>query len=64
MALTRDGGKPNVKDLPYDAPTGGPNTLNGHIGPGLGGVNYGNNPQHGTNEQMSGSPGLHGTRKD
>jgi hypothetical protein len=62
MSLTRDGGKPNVKELPYSPPTGGPNTLN-HEGPGLGGDNYGNGQQPVCNEREIGSPGLHGTIK-
>lgn len=38
-APTRDGGKPEKKDLPYDPPTGPKNQTNS---PGLGGTNHGN----------------------
>lgn len=40
MAQTRDGGKPEVKPLPYSPPVGP--TSQSHQGPGLGGTNHGN----------------------
>lgn len=39
MGETRDGGKPNVKPLPYSPPKG-PSSQS-HEGPGLGGTNLG-----------------------
>jgi len=60
MAATRDGGKPNVKPLPYSPPQGPTNQM--HEGPGLGGQNCGNT-QKPMASQTSGSPGLHGRNK-
>lgn len=60
MTATRDGGKPNVKPLPYSPPKGPLGQM--HQGPGLGGDNHGCG-QDGTSERMTGSPGLHGTNK-
>lgn len=61
--LTRDGGKPNVKSLPYSAPQGPTNQM--RQGPGLGGSNSdcGTQGEHSTNATSSGSPGLHGDNK-
>lgn len=39
MSQTRDGGKPNVKDLEYCPPQGPKGQSNS--GPGLGGTNHG-----------------------
>lgn len=39
--LTHDGGKPNVKELPYDQPKG-PSNINDPKTPGLKGQNLGN----------------------
>jgi len=40
MSDTKDGGKPEVKDLPYEPPQGPKGQS--HEGPGLGGDNHGN----------------------
>lgn len=39
MTLTRDGGKPICKPMPYDPPKGPASQR--HEGPGLGGTNHG-----------------------
>lgn len=39
MANTRDGGKPEKKDLPYSPPVGPSGQM--RQGPGLGGTNHG-----------------------
>lgn len=57
-APTRDGGKPNVKPTSYSPPKG-PSGF-GHSGPGLGGDNH-DCGMYGSNEHMSGSPGIGGT---
>lgn len=38
--LTRDGGKPNVKPLPYSSPRGPTDQMRNR--PGIGGANHGN----------------------
>ena len=60
MALTRDGGKPNVKSLPYATPQGPTEQMRRAVG--LGGDNLGKSGTQGsyTNPSESGSPGLHG----
>lgn len=61
MALTSDGGKPNVKPAPYSPPKGPTNQS--RESPGLGGTNYGNCGSQGsytTPSRESGSPGLGG----
>lgn len=58
---THDGGKPNVKPLPYSPPQG-PKSIS-HEGPGLGGDNYGNGSQPVCREHLYGSPGIGGTNK-
>lgn len=40
MSQTRDGGKPECKDIPYSPPQGPKGQSNN--GPGLGGTNHGN----------------------
>lgn len=57
MSLTRDGGKPNVKTLPYSPPKGPSNQM--QQGPGLHGDNHGCG-EGGTSEHMGGSPGIGG----
>lgn len=56
---TRNGGKPNVKPLPYSPPQG-PKGLD-NSGPGLGGSNHGNGQkfEQGAGE-FSGRPGIGG----
>jgi len=39
MAMTRDGGKPNTKPIPYSPPQGPKDQM--REGPGLGGTNHG-----------------------
>lgn len=59
---TRDGGKPNVKPLPYSPPKGPSNQHRER--PGLGGsVSRCGSQGHHTSDGTSGSPGLHGTNK-
>lgn len=60
MSATRDGGKPNVKPLPYSPPKGPTDQM--RSGPGLHGDNHGCG-MDGTREHMRGSPGLHGTNR-
>lgn len=43
MALTKGGGKPTVKDIPYSPPKG-PTNINDPKTPGIHGTNHGNNP--------------------
>jgi len=57
---THDGGKPNVKPLPYSPPKGPTNQMRAR--PGLGGQNHGN-AQCPTARGTSGSVGLHGDNK-
>lgn len=57
MGMTRDGGKPVCKPLPYNTPQGPKGQS--HCGPGLGGENYGNAPKGRPSE--SGRPGIGGT---
>lgn len=45
MSQTRDGGKPEKKELPYSPPTGPKGQS--HNSPGLGGDNCGNNGTQG-----------------
>lgn len=45
MSDTRDGGKPEKKDLPYSPPQGPKGQS--HQGPGLGGTNHGTAPTQG-----------------
>lgn len=58
MSATRDGGKPNVKPIPYSTPQGPTNQM--RQGPGLGGDNHGNG-QKGSHDREVGRPGLGGT---
>jgi len=61
MALTRDGGKPNVKPTRYATPQGPTNQM--RQAPGLGGENCGqcgSQGMHSNPSTPSGSPGLHG----
>lgn len=58
MALTRDGGKPNVSPCSYSPPQGPSGQM--RQGPGLGGDNHGNGT-NGTHESMKGSPGIGGS---
>lgn len=58
MALTRDGGKPNVNELNYSRPQGPSGQFHNSVG--LGGENTGNNNNTVPATQTSGSPGLHG----
>lgn len=57
---THDGGKPNVKPIPYSTPQGPTNQM--HQGPGLGGDNHGCG-MDGSSEHMRGQPGIGGTNK-
>ena len=62
MSQTRDGGKPNVKSLPYSPPKGPTNQM--RQGPGLGGTNYGCSGTQGkqsVSASTSGSPGIKGS---
>lgn len=59
MALTHNGGKPNVGTIPYSPPQGPASQT--HEGPGLGGDNYGNGQKPVCREDLSGSPGIGGT---
>ncbi len=59
MSFTRDGGKPNVGSLSYSPPKGPANQ--GHVGPGLGGDNYGTSNQPVCHDREIGSPGLGGS---
>jgi hypothetical protein len=55
---TRDGGKPNLKDLPYSPPMGPKGMSNNSVG--LGGTNYGccgTQGKHSLDATTSGSPG-------
>lgn len=61
MAQTRDGGKPNVKQMPYATPQGPMGQM--HEGVGLGGQNYGNGQKKVARGGEGGSPGLHGTNR-
>lgn len=45
MSNTRDGGKPEVKPLPYSPPQGPTGQM--RQGPGLGGTNHGTNGTQG-----------------
>ena len=59
---THDGGKPNVKPLPYSAPKGPTNQM--RQGVGLGGTNYGpcgSQGEYSLKTKTSGSPGIGGT---
>lgn len=61
MAQTRDGGKPNTKELPYSPPQGPTDQM--RQGPGLGGNNYGpcgTQGEHSLPASTSGSPGIGG----
>lgn len=63
MALTHDGGKPNVRPMPYAEPKG-PSNLS-RQGPGLGGDNHGQCGTQGSYHEShseSGSPGIGGSR--
>jgi len=58
---THDGGKPNVKPLPYSPPQGPTGMM--RQGPGLGGDNYGpcgTQGEHSISPRESGRPGLGG----
>lgn len=59
MGMTRDGGKPNVKPIPYSPPTA---DVPMRKGPGLGGDNHGCG-QQGSSEHMKGRPGIGGQNK-
>lgn len=62
MPQTRDGGKPNVKDLRYSPPQGPMDQS--RQGPGLGGTNHGNCGTQGEtriSDRESGSPGIGGS---
>lgn len=61
MALTSDGGKPNVKPTTYSPPKG-PTNINDRKSPGLHGANHGN-AQCPSPTRSSGSPGLGGDNK-
>lgn len=61
---THDGGKPNVKPLPYSKPQGPTNQMRNR--PGLGGNNLGQcgtQGHHSVGASTSGSPGIGGTNK-
>lgn len=60
MSATRDGGKPNVKPLPYSPPQGPTELM--RSGPGLHGDNH-DCGMYGSSEHMRGSPGIGGTNK-
>jgi hypothetical protein len=59
MSATRDGGKPNVSQIPYSPPAGPKGQS--HNAPGLGGTNFGNCQCMDDGKPMSsGSPGIGG----
>ena len=64
MSATRDGGKPNVKQMPYSPPQGPRKMMDksvrsGHVEPGYGtkGESLGEMP----GREMTGHPGIGGT---
>lgn len=59
MAQTHGGGRPNVGSIPYSPPQGP--SGQSHVGPGLGGDNYGNGQRPVCDDRESGSPGIGGT---
>lgn len=62
MSQTRDGGKPDVKPLPYSKPQGPTNQM--REAPGLGGYNHGNcgsQGEHSISGRETGSPGIGGS---